>query len=181
MKTTRPARFILPRIFTVREGKVVLQPTMPFGNKEVPVISRTHVFHGPLRARMQVWGELIHISEHDPVGRDRLHVHLALSLSTVWIRGRAEELLDTTCESTGEFHLWLTSVQKTLIAANHLVRLSRFSDETICLVFASLFDTVAKLENSLQADAEERRQLWEKRHLGIDWLLLPDRFNVGSS
>lgn len=162
MKTISPVLFIFPRMFTVREGKVALQQVVPFGDRYVPLLSRTHASHGPLWAKMQVWSELIHAGKHDPIGRDRLCVHVALSLSSVWMRRSAEELLHTICESAEEFHLWLVSMQKALIAANHLVRLPRFPDETIRFVFAPLFDTVAALNNSLDAAAEERRRLWEQ-------------------
>lgn len=162
MNTTRPVLFIFPRAFTVREGKVVLQSAVPSGNPGVPIIARTHVSSGTLRARMQVWSELVHAGEHDPVGHDRLSVHLALSLSSAWIRRPAGELLHTICESSGELHLWLASTERTLLAANRLVRLPRFSDETIHFAFAPLFDTAAALNNHLKDDTKKRRRLWER-------------------
>lgn len=162
MNTTRPALLIFPRAFTVREGKVVLQSAVLSGNPEVPIIARTHASSGALRARMQVWSELIHTGEHDPIGHDRLCVHVALSLSSAWIRRPAEELLHTICESAGELHLWLASTERTLLAANRLVRIPRFSDKTVRFVFAPLFETAAALADLLKEDAKERGRLWKR-------------------
>lgn len=179
MKTPTVTPFFFPRLFTIRQDKVVWLPSDPRKTDKLPMISRTHVFLTTLKIRMDVWVELLH-EEDNPVGDDRLHINLTLSLSTVWIRRPVEELLHTTCDSTRQFHLWLTSVRNAMVAANHLAQLPRFPDGAIRLAFAPLFDTVAQLDEDLKGARAERRRLWEE-HTSIMWMLPRGRFTVGLS
>ncbi len=179
MKTPTVTPFFFERSFAVRGGRVICPPQDPLHPGWLPAVSRTHVLLSPLQLRMQVWCELIH-GEDDPIGFDRLHVELLLSLSTIWIRRPAKEALQTYCDSTEQFHRLIESVRSTLITANSLTLFPLISEDTIRAAFAPLFGVVAQLNGILQDALAERIQLWNAR-AGSIWVLPQHRFNRGLS
>ncbi len=160
MKTATFKQEFSPRAFLVRDNLVQIRPNLTTGDKRVHKISETTASLSPLTATMQIWVELLHSGKNDPVGHDRLHVHLTLSVRRIWIGNPARELLHTECDSAKEFEKWLVSIKRALIAENHLAILPRFPDETLESVFAPFFDAAAALRSILREDLLVRMGLW---------------------
>lgn len=161
MKTAICSTEFFSRVFRVLKGRILLQPSVPFGDKYVPTVSKTHSSLLPLEVTMQVFAELIHLGEDDPVGRDRLYVSLMLSIRPTFIRNLASESLSIECDSPDKVGEWLSTIKKAFLAANRFAILPRLSDETIELVFSPLFDTVAELHCRLNTSQKERIYLLE--------------------
>lgn len=160
MKTPISTSLIHPLTFQFEHGKVLQQPTSLFGREPVPLVAETHASLPPLRTALRVWAELIHNGDDDPVGHDRLTVHLTISIARVFISSRAERQLSTQCEEPQKLHLWIATVRDAFRVGTDCSIVPGFSVEKIDGVFAPLFDTAAALVVSLGSAHGIRKALW---------------------
>ena len=161
MKAINYLTQFFPRAFRVWKGKVCTLPSTSFEDNHEPMVAKTHSVFSPLTATMQIFADLIHLGNSDPVGMDCFHVSLTLSIQTTFIRHPASGSFSPECDSLAGVNTWLSTVKKAFLVANRFAILPRFPDRAIEEVFTPLFDTVSELHQRLDASRREREQLLE--------------------